>query len=176
MSKRYQSNGRLVAATPLKQLKNIKEAEVDRIRSAAKNDRMEWSWVNGWKNSKEKSLHGERKFVKCWDTNLRRIEIRHRKHSIEMCFRFRQLVEPVEPVEPVAWKERIWGLLRWRNLPTRLSTILVFLYCAFRLHSYSLNSFDTQFCKSYYPQLAIATLPATHPIFCWATWHSVNLS
>lgn len=25
----------------------IKEAEVDRIRSAAKNDRMEWSWVNG---------------------------------------------------------------------------------------------------------------------------------
>jgi hypothetical protein len=47
MSKRYQSNGRLVAATPLKQLKNIKEAEVDRIRSAAKNDRMEWSWVNG---------------------------------------------------------------------------------------------------------------------------------
>ena len=40
-----------------------------------------------------------------------------------------------------------------------LSTILVVVfYCAFRLHSNSLNPFGTHFCKSSYAQLIITTL------------------
>ena len=112
-SKRYQSSGRLATATPLKHLRRLRSIEHDQLRRMIGWNGVEWTVK---KKSKEKSLHGETKFVK-W-SGIESI-------LLSKCAYGFVNLSTVEPVEPVGTREcQHWDDVSFRQ-GFLLSCILV---------------------------------------------------